>query len=1339
VPSCGAFIEEAKSSKSRKKLAAGAKAPSAKGRGAAKQGRASNGGSSRGTAARSAALADRWDPRSLPAGTPGLGSRLEIYWSEDAAWFAATVVAWERRGGGGGGGGGAAAAAAAATGEHELYYDDGTVEHLRLQAGAAGVARTLAGIEVRWRPLRHVGCSGGGGASAAIVSSGTGGGNGGGGGATAAAADDEWRVEGHAWLGRTIRRTTYAPDGVTAVGSADALVIGWLDVPEADFISPATGEPAALWRVRYVTGKVKGDVEDLEVADMLASTGIASAGAVPAGQWGGVAGMTAGSDGSAGGSAMVGAETGSTVAPTTAAAAAAAEAAANTPALNPPPAAPTADAITCTSTARFTARLLDTLHAVPLRVALGLLMHRLVCDPLATPFIVPVPRDVPYYHETVAEPMDLGTVQARLAAEHYTQPATGTAAVSLQAGPGAATTGSGKLKLKVDDEEVVVDIDGEVAPAWVMEARAHVGKILGAAPDLTALSTKQVRAQVQEAMPSVDLRKDKGNRALLKAMIKEQAAAAQEATASTAAASPPALGGAEAFAHDVRLVWGNCRQFNETGSALFNSATALSKVFEYMWEAFRRPPPSAAERAAAAKAERVAAAAERKRAEKTTKAKAAKIKTTKAEKGKAGGGKAGVLPMSATAAAAPATQPIALTEHQRELEAQGRWLVGRRLKVLFEDLRWHYGEVAAYEPHAMRLALRPYRIVWADNGGGSGGGGSLGSSGGIWHSIHVKSMDGKGHLDDSMLLELCEPPPQSFVPSLISPAQEAAMAEEAKVARAEKERGEAIAAHRAKLGRDTGVATRINIAKGGRNNAASKGGSIVANTTGDSLEPDGEKWNAHVPAPPPVSTEARASGRVDERHNDDGVFRSGCAELFGSAADNAVESPRTTVVTAALADTGAPMAPVFGASLGMPLMPLTPSAASLLLLDSPLVAASAENRQCSAASLASVSASAPVAMTAENIVEGLGCGASPLNDKGDASMPLLNGALGDVFAGLPAAAAGGDTPPPAPSAMERPTLSVPIGGCAAALESDGGGGGGSGGSGGGAESGAKKKQRVSREMMGLQDFNSSGKRDPFPSAVTPRSCAPLQTAPLVAAPLSFSPLASPSSSSNTEVARGQSSAACDEQPAKRAKSSSAAGCGLSLLHSSPLSNSNGVVQQVAADQSARTALPTKTVPPFSPSQPPTTPATWHGTLSFKKAACQLTLHGSSSAPPRTAEGFTVIGRVALSHLNFETLVVLTLENRTACTDMIQKLAISLVDKERAAACQMHGSAEQPQGPSLYLCPLSLLRALDDKGTGMPPHLRQIVRASPHQNDLVIGLWDAQRTPTPKKAVSQQKS
>jgi len=982
--------------------------------------------------------------------------------------------------------------------------------------------------------------------------------------------------------------------------------------------------------------------------------------------------------------------------------------------------------------------LLDTLHAVPPRVALGLLIHRLVYDPLATPFIVPVPRDVPYYHETVAEPMDLGTVQARLAAEHYTQPATGTAAVSLQAGPGVATAGSGQLKLKGDEEEVVVDIDGEVAPAWVMEARAHVGKILGAAPDLTALSTKQVRAQVQEAMPSVDLRKDKGNRALLKAMIKEQAAAAQEATASTAAASPPALWGAEAFAHDVRLVWGNCRQFNETGSALFNSATALSKVFEHMWEAFRRPPPSAAERAAAAKAEKVAAAAEQKRVEKSTKDKAAKVKTTKAEKGKAGGGKAGVLPMSATAAAAPA-----MSEHQRELEAQGRWLVGRRLKVLFEDLRWHYGEVAAYEPHAMRLALRPYRIVWADNGGGSGGGGSFGSSGGIWHSIHVKSMDGKGHLDDSMLLELCEPPPESFVPSLISPAQEAAMAEEAKVARAEKERGEAIAAHRAKLGRDSGVETRINIAKGGRNNAASKGGSVVASTTGDSSEPDGEKWNAHVPAPPPVSTEARA---------DDGAFRSGCAELFGGAADSAVDSPRTAVVTAALADTGAPIAPVFGASLGMPLMPLTPSAASLLSLDSPLVAASAKNGQCSAASLASVSASAPVAMTAENIVEGLGCGASPLNDKGDASMPLLNGALGDVFAavdapqqqgvdggnGLPAATAGGGTPPPAPSAMERPTLSVPIGGCAAALENDGGGGGGgSGGSGGGAESGAKKKKRVSREMMGLQDFNSSGKYDPFPSAVTPRSCAPLQTAPLVAAPLSSSPLTSPSSSSNTEVARGQSSAACDEQPAKRAKSSSAAGCGLS----SPLSNSNGVVQQVAADQSARTALPTKTVLPvkLSPSQPPTTPMTWHGTLSFKKAACQLTLHGSSGAPPRTAQGFTVIGRVALSHLNFETLVVLTLENRTACTDMIQKLATSLVDKERAAACQMHGSAEQPQGPSLYLCPLSLLRALDDKGTGMPPHLRQIVRAAPHQNDLVIGLWDAQRKPTPKKAVCQQKS
>ena len=82
----------------------------------------------------------------------------------------------------------------------------------------------------------------------------------------------EWRVEGHEWLGRTLQRTAYGPDGTTIVGTVNALVIGWLGVDEADFISPATGKPAALWRVRYTSGKVKGDVEDLEEDDMRSST-----------------------------------------------------------------------------------------------------------------------------------------------------------------------------------------------------------------------------------------------------------------------------------------------------------------------------------------------------------------------------------------------------------------------------------------------------------------------------------------------------------------------------------------------------------------------------------------------------------------------------------------------------------------------------------------------------------------------------------------------------------------------------------------------------------------------------------------------------------------------------------------------------------------------------------------------------------------------------------------------------------------------------------------------------------------------------------------------------------
>ena len=51
---------------------------------------------------------------------------------------------------------------------------------------------------------------------------------------------------------------------------ARAKVIGWLPKEESDFLDDE-GKPAALYRIRYVSGDLAGDIEDLEEHEVRAS------------------------------------------------------------------------------------------------------------------------------------------------------------------------------------------------------------------------------------------------------------------------------------------------------------------------------------------------------------------------------------------------------------------------------------------------------------------------------------------------------------------------------------------------------------------------------------------------------------------------------------------------------------------------------------------------------------------------------------------------------------------------------------------------------------------------------------------------------------------------------------------------------------------------------------------------------------------------------------------------------------------------------------------------------------------------------------------------------------
>ena len=66
------------------------------------------------------------------------------------------------------------------------------------------------------------------------------------------------------WLSRDV-----AHRGQNA-GRCSAQIVGYLPAAESDFLD-VRGDPAPLWRIRYVSGEIAGDVQDLELYEVESS------------------------------------------------------------------------------------------------------------------------------------------------------------------------------------------------------------------------------------------------------------------------------------------------------------------------------------------------------------------------------------------------------------------------------------------------------------------------------------------------------------------------------------------------------------------------------------------------------------------------------------------------------------------------------------------------------------------------------------------------------------------------------------------------------------------------------------------------------------------------------------------------------------------------------------------------------------------------------------------------------------------------------------------------------------------------------------------------------------
>uniref|UniRef100_A0A7S2WSB3 Uncharacterized protein n=1 Tax=Rhizochromulina marina TaxID=1034831 RepID=A0A7S2WSB3_9STRA len=80
---------------------------------------------------------------------------------------------------------------------------------------------------------------------------------------------DEWQQD-HDWVGAKVRRKVVEDDKTGMPSIVEGKVICWLSAENSNY-DDKDGKPAALWRVKYTTGVIAGELEDFEEHDILAS------------------------------------------------------------------------------------------------------------------------------------------------------------------------------------------------------------------------------------------------------------------------------------------------------------------------------------------------------------------------------------------------------------------------------------------------------------------------------------------------------------------------------------------------------------------------------------------------------------------------------------------------------------------------------------------------------------------------------------------------------------------------------------------------------------------------------------------------------------------------------------------------------------------------------------------------------------------------------------------------------------------------------------------------------------------------------------------------------------
>ena len=77
--------------------------------------------------------------------------------------------------------------------------------------------------------------------------------------------DEGWTDEGHAFVGREVVRST------SATAQSVGTIYCWLPPTVEDCYEDEDGKPAPLFKVRFLVGELDGDVEDLDIRQVVES------------------------------------------------------------------------------------------------------------------------------------------------------------------------------------------------------------------------------------------------------------------------------------------------------------------------------------------------------------------------------------------------------------------------------------------------------------------------------------------------------------------------------------------------------------------------------------------------------------------------------------------------------------------------------------------------------------------------------------------------------------------------------------------------------------------------------------------------------------------------------------------------------------------------------------------------------------------------------------------------------------------------------------------------------------------------------------------------------------